>query len=111
MRRGKQDFYTNEPVLLTNQRVFMPRRWFVRGTGQDSTFYAMGWNMQTVDTEGTPFWRVVEGPLCEVGLDEILLPFPEFQQAVMQYPDLYPFPPPSQIRGKWILWAAWCLLS
>jgi hypothetical protein len=74
-----QDFYIFEPVMLEDQRVCMPIRWFTRG----SNTIACVWAMESLD-DGSG-WVVQEHMEYEVDLSKFLLSFPHFVASHKHY--------------------------
>ncbi|KAF6758067.1 hypothetical protein DFP72DRAFT_1065314 [Ephemerocybe angulata] len=93
VRRGSQDFYIHEPVLLRDHRAAVPVRWFER----DGQMFGKCWGMQSVMTDRGEVWRVIES-LSDVPLSDMLMDFEDFKRAVNQYPELYRMPHPSRIH-------------
>ncbi|KAJ7127459.1 hypothetical protein C8R43DRAFT_897443, partial [Mycena crocata] len=73
IRLHTQDFYINEPTLLSSGTVCMPTRWFKRG---DKTF-ARVWKMhETSQPDGIPGWIIEGDAEFEVCESDLLISFP-----------------------------------
>ncbi|KAJ7270338.1 hypothetical protein C8J57DRAFT_1435474 [Mycena rebaudengoi] len=93
VREHNQDFYINEPTLLTNGTVFMPIRWFKR----DDMVIAQAWKMRRAsETIGGHGWIVEGDEEFEVQASQLLLSFPQLIKAHLSRN----LPDPRIIQGK-----------
>ncbi|KAI0355311.1 hypothetical protein OH77DRAFT_1424796, partial [Trametes cingulata] len=95
LRFDGEDFYIHEPVLLRNEEVCMPVRWFNRIEAGTRVWYAKCWQMEIINTDVGAAWRVLERDRYEVRAEEMLKAFPSFQRDRSLYPHLPSF---SKIR-------------
>lgn len=73
IRVHQQDFYINEPALLSNGSVCMPTRWFKRG----EKIFARVWNMrEAYQTDLASGWLVEGDKQFEVCESDLLIAFP-----------------------------------
>jgi hypothetical protein len=75
IRIRNQDFYINEPTLLSNGMVCLPTRWFKRG---DKTF-ARAWKMYeltSTDPKSDSGWVIEGDKEFEVCETDLLASFP-----------------------------------
>jgi hypothetical protein len=73
VRANNQDFYINEPTLLSNGTVCMPLRWFKRG----NKILAQAWKMRPASSTNSSAGWIVEGNhKIEVHESDLLVSFP-----------------------------------
>jgi hypothetical protein len=75
IRTRNQDFYINEPTLLSNGSLCLPTRWFTRG---NKTF-AEAWKMYELpprDPESDSAWVIDGDRKFEICETELLVSFP-----------------------------------
>lgn len=95
VRIGKDDFYTHELAMLSDQSCCMPIRWFKR----DGNFVAICWKAVPVDTDRVSGWRIMKAEQYEVMEKDFLKPFPELHADAHR---LYGLPDPANIIGQLI---------
>ncbi|KAJ7020784.1 hypothetical protein C8F04DRAFT_1213983 [Mycena alexandri] len=80
VRVNTQDFYINEPTILSNGTVCMPIRWFKRG----DKIFARAWKMrQTSAVDPNEGWIVEADHEFEVKQSDLLVSFPLFSQTYL----------------------------
>ncbi|KAJ7160225.1 hypothetical protein C8R46DRAFT_1285735 [Mycena filopes] len=96
-RIGTQDYYLNEPAMLTNGTCRIPVRWFAR----DKVLFAKCWDLETIETAQGHCWRAVKRE-SEVPQTSFLKNFVDLQNEYQWHH----IPDPSKIQGtteKWTL--------
>ncbi|KAE9383725.1 hypothetical protein BT96DRAFT_1105543, partial [Gymnopus androsaceus JB14] len=85
---GGQDFFTLEPVLLTDGKtVCMPSRWFKR----HGSVLAKAWPMEVVDLEGDGVgWAVQTHREIEIAESDLLLCFQQLKESYQRFNLLNP---------------------
>jgi rubredoxin len=90
-RIGLQDYFLNEPAMLTNGTCRVPIRWFVRDKG----LFAKCWDLEVINTADGRQWRVVKRE-SEVSQTAFLKNFVDLQNEFQRYD----IPDPSKIQGE-----------
>ncbi|KAL1714355.1 hypothetical protein EV715DRAFT_209819 [Schizophyllum commune] len=91
VRSKEQDFYVHEPTLMRDGSVYMPTRWFKRG----SEMWARAWEMKPVQVDQEVGWVVVKDSVHAVKLDDALLSLPHFATSY----EFHGLPDPRRIHG------------
>ncbi|KAJ6583660.1 hypothetical protein B0H10DRAFT_2168146 [Mycena sp. CBHHK59/15] len=73
IRIHKQDFFINEPTLLSNGIVCMPVRWFTRGNKTFAQVWKMRWASETLRGHG---WIIEGDHEFDVEASDFLVSFP-----------------------------------
>ncbi|KAJ7435966.1 hypothetical protein B0H11DRAFT_2256623 [Mycena galericulata] len=87
-RIGTQDYFIHEPVMLSDGRVCMPFRWFMRG----KILFAKCWDLEVVNSDSGQHWRVIQREK-EISQDKLLKAFPDLRADFQRHN----IPDPSKI--------------
>ncbi|KAF6747885.1 hypothetical protein DFP72DRAFT_821319 [Ephemerocybe angulata] len=88
VRVGQHDFYLFEPTLVRGNQLCIPMRWFTR---DDQTF-AKCWGLEQVYLDqGAIGWRAVVKENLVYNANDLMMPFPELNQAIVAHPDYWKY--------------------
>lgn len=93
IRKGNQDFYTLEPIILSDQTYCIPTRWFRRA----DVVFARAWRIHPVQRNKGDGWIVHAYDDFEVPASQMVVSFPYFCDSFHQRH----LPDPRNIVGKY----------